>query len=65
MSAVGEVGEASDRLLLLVEEGLGLGQLGGDSLLEAGVAGQTEEIVDLMALTPGHQLLSGKAGVGP
>jgi len=29
------------------------------------VAGQAEQIVDLMVLTPPHQLLSGKAGVGP
>ena len=65
LSAVGEVGEESDGLLLLVEEGLGLSQLGGDGVLEAAVAGQAEEIVDLIVLTPPHQFFSGKAGVGP
>ena len=65
MGAVGEVGEESDRLLLLVEEGLGLSHLGGDGVLEAAVAGQAEEIVDLILLTPPHQRFTGKAGVGP
>lgn len=65
LSVVGEVGKEADRLLLLVEEVLSLGQLRRDGLLEAGVAGQTEEEVALMLLTPPHQLLPGKAGVGP
>ena len=65
VGAIREVSEESDGLLLLVEEGLGLSQLGGDGVLEAAVAGQAEEIVDLILLTPVHQLFTGKAGVGP
>jgi len=65
LGAIGEVGEEADRLLLLVEEGLGLSHLGGDGVLQAGVTGQAEQIVDLMLLTPPHQLFPGKAGVGP
>ena len=57
--------EAPDRLLMPVREGIGLGQLGADGDFEAGIAGQAEQMVDLMVLTPSHQLLSGKAGVGP
>ena len=33
--------------------------------MQAAIAGQAEQIVHLIVLTPGHQLLSGKAGVGP
>ena len=33
--------------------------------MQAGIAGQAEQIVHLILLTPCHQLLSGKAGVGP
>ena len=50
---------------MLVEEGLGLSQLGGDGVLKSGVSGQAEQIVHLMLLTPPHQLFAGKAGVGP
>ena len=63
--AEAKVGEAPDRLLMLVREGFGLGQLGADGFFQAGIAGQTEQIVHLIVLTPGHQRLSGKAGVGP
>ncbi len=65
MGAIREVSEESDGLLLLVEEGLGLSQLGGDGVLKSRVAGQAEQIVHLMLLTPPHQLFPGKAGVGP
>ena len=65
LGAVGEVGEEPNRLLLLVEEGLGFVYLGGDGVLETGVSGQAEQIVHLMLLTPPHQLFSGKSGVGP
>ena len=57
--------EVSDRLPMLIREDSGQGQLGADGDFEAGIAGQAEQIVDLMVLTPSHQLLSGKAGVGP
>ena len=60
-----KVHEVSDRLPMLIREDSGLGQLGADGDFEAGIAGQAEQIVDLMVLTPSHQLLSGKAGVGP
>ena len=63
--AVAKVGEDSDRLLKLVCEGFGLGQLRADGHFQAGIAGQTEQIVHLILLTPCHQRLSGKAGVGP
>ena len=62
---VAKVLKEPDRLLMPVREGIGLGQLGADGGFEAGIAGQAEQIVDLMVLTPSHQLLSGKAGVGP
>ena len=57
--------EEPDRLLMLIREGFGLGQLGADGGFEAGIAGQAEQIVHLIPLTPCHQGLSGKAGVGP
>ena len=60
-----KVHEVSDRLPMLIREDSGLGQLGADGDFEAGIAGQAEQMVDLMVLTPSHQLLSGKAGVGP
>ena len=65
VGAVGEVREESDGLLLLVEESLGLSQLGDDGVLKPRVTGQAEQIVDLMLLTPPHQRFTGKAGVGP
>src|SRR3712207_2660117 len=58
-----EVLEAARRLARPGRRLLGPGQIDGEFLDQAGVAGQAEDEVDAAGLAPGHERLAGEAGI--
>ena len=57
--------EAARRVLGAIALAAGLSQLAADRLHQALVPGQTEDVVDAVVLAPRHQIVAGKARIGP
>ena len=61
----GEVGEATCGTALCQALLFGHGQAVGDRVDQALVAGEPEQVVDAFGFAPPHELVAGKAGIGP
>src|SRR5438270_8098865 len=64
MRLIDELSEHADSLLRLLVWSARLGHLGVDALAEPLVPCQSEDVVDLIGLTPTHQIVSAEAGEG-
>src|SRR3954462_12887727 len=64
MRFIDELSEHADSLLRLLAYSARLGHLGVDALAEPLIPCQSEDVVDLIGLTPTHQIVSAEAGVG-
>jgi uncharacterized protein YbjT (DUF2867 family) len=60
-----EVGEATRRAILGPTLGRRRGELFGDRVDQALVAGEAEEVIDAVGFAPAHQPVPGKARIGP
>jgi hypothetical protein len=63
--APGKIGEATGRATLSQALGRRRGKIFGDRADQTVVAGEAEEVIDAVGFAPAHQLVPGKARIGP